>query len=253
MKKRIFTAIAATILSLTMSTPAFAEIIWTPDKLPEGYTTNEWENKDFSFKSGGALKRDTWTGYMKDLHGNFMKNTVFAGGARTDENGVLICADGHVCSYGTELTEIEYFNTQPYEHEAWHQDASKPLNENGISNYWYGTTKGGCSMTCRWRWMGIAPDGKIENYTYSSGMTTCLLYAYCFDEYGYLYTNTITPDGYMVNELGQLMIDGKVKTHLPSDGNKYYGYADFPIGALGYDFASCERAAQIWGADDPYF
>jgi hypothetical protein len=51
------------------------------------------------------------------------------------------------------------------------------------------------------------------------------------------------------------MIDGKVKTINPKTniGNKWYGYAYFPIGALGYDLESCERAAQLWGTPNPYF
>lgn len=57
MKKKLFGLILSTVLTVSMVTPAFAEIIWTPDKLPAGYTTNEWENKDFSFYSGNAIKR----------------------------------------------------------------------------------------------------------------------------------------------------------------------------------------------------
>jgi hypothetical protein len=187
MKKRLLGALLSAALSITMATPAFAEIIWTPDKLPAGYTTNEWENKDFSFNAGGAIKRDTWTRYVRDLHGNFMKNAVFAGGSRTDENGIFIDATNHVCSYGTELAEIEYFNSLPYSKSSWGQDTSKPLNENGISNYWYGSDRS--SSKSIWEWLMVSPDGTQDG----------LKYAYCFNEYGYLYTNTITPDGYQVN------------------------------------------------------
>lgn len=243
MKKKLFGFILSAALSVSMTIPAFAEIIWTPDKLPAGYTTNEWENKDFFLNAGNAIKKDTYTFYVKDLHGNLMKSAVLAGGLRTDENGVLISANGFVHSYGTELAMIEYYNTQPYEQPSWHQDIQKPLNENGISNYWYGTSTSGSPS--EWRWLMVSPDGKQDS----------LKYAYCFNEYGYLYTNTITPDGYQVNELGQLMIDGKVKTINPKTniGNKWYGYAYFPIGALGYDLESCERAAQLWGTPNPYF
>lgn len=243
MKKRILGAILSAALSITMATPAFAEIIWTPDKLPAGYTTNEWENKDFSFNSGTAIKKDTYTYYVKDLHGNFMKNANFAGGSRTDENGILIHADGHIVSYGSEEGLIEYANTQTYEPSIWHQNIEKATNENGISNYWYGTNKYGSSMTSIWQWLMTAPDGSQDG----------LKYAYCFNEYGYLYTNTITPDGYQVNELGQLMIDGKVMTRKYNDVTPWYGFVRFPIGALGYDYDSSERAAQVWGTPNPYF
>ena len=229
MKKKIIGAILSTVLTVTMATPAFAEIIWTQDKLPAGYTTNEWENKDFSFYSGNAIKKDTYTYYVKDLHGDFMKNVIFAGGSKTDENGVLIHANGHVCSYGTEAAEIEYFNSQQYQQSSWHQDNTKSLQEGGISNYWYGTAQSSTRST--WRWLMQAPDGTEDG----------LKYAYCFNEYGYLYTNTITPDGYQVNELGQLMIDGKVKTKETTDFTAWHGYSSYAIGYLIYDSMTSEE------------
>lgn len=243
MKKKLFGLILSTVLTVSMVTPAFAEIIWTPDKLPAGYTTNEWENKDFSFYSGTAIKKDTYTYYIKDLHGNIMKNALFAGGSRTDENGVLIGAEGHTYSYGSEFAEIEYFNSKPYERSKWNQDTSRPSNENGISNYWYGTTSGS-SCTSVWVWLPDAPDGTNDG----------LSRAYCINEYGYLYTNTITPDGYMVNELGQLVINGNVKTHLDSDYNTWYNYGSFAIGFLAYDLESSERVAKsVPGPLNPFF
>ncbi|MFT4104988.1 MAG: hypothetical protein QM657_04425 [Lacrimispora sp.] len=223
MKKKLLGAILSAVLTMAMATPAFAEIIWTPDKLPAGYTTNEWENKDFSFYSGNAVKRDTYTYYVKDLHGNFMKNAVFANGSTTNVEGIAIDANGHMCSYGTEQSQIEYFSNKPYEKMVWRQDATRALNENGISNYWYGNTVD--FEHSNWRWLMISPDGKQDG----------LKYAYCFNEYGFLYTNTITPDGYQVNELGQLMIEGKVKTKEVNDFTPWHGYSSYAIGFLVYD------------------
>lgn len=244
MKKRLLGAILSTLLTVTMATPAFAEITWTADKLPAGYTTNEWENKNFFLNAGTAIKKDTYTYYIKDLHGNIMKNAAFAGGMTTNADGVVILGNGHVASYGTQQGQLEYANTLTYEPLSWHQDATKSTNEKGVSNLWYGRSDG-CYPISKWQWLMVSPDGKKDG----------LKYAYCFNEYGYLYTNTITPDGYMVNELGQLIIDGKVKTIDPktNPGNKWYGYADFPIGALGYDYDSCGRAAQLWGTPNPFF
>ncbi len=236
MKKKILGAILSAALSISMAMPAFAELIWTPDKLPAGYTTNEWENKEFSFYSGNAVKRETYTFYVKDLYGNFMKSTSLAGGLRTDENGILISADGFVHSYGTELAMIEYYNIQSYEQPSWHQDSAKSLNENGISNYWYGTSKSGSPS--EWRWLMVSPDGTMDG----------LMYAYCFNEYGYLYTKTVTPDGYMVNERGQLMIDGAVKTINPRE--IISNYNNYPIGHLIYD---PETRAQRERTPDPFF
>jgi hypothetical protein len=246
MKKRLIGAIISTLLTVTMATPAFAEIIWTADKLPAGYTTNEWENKNFFLNAGTAIKKDTYTCYIKDLQGNLMKNAEFAGGMKTNSDGVVVLANGRVVSYGNEAKMYEFINSniEPYEAPSWHQDVAKQLNINGISNYWFGNNKG-CYSTSNWEWLMVSPNGKKDS----------LKYAYCFNEYGYLYTNTITPDGYMVNELGQLMIDGNVKTIDPktNPGNKWYGYTDFPIGALGYDYDSCGRTAQLWGTPNPYF
>lgn len=230
MKKRLLEAILSAALLISMATPAFAEIIWTQDKLPAGYTTNEWENKDFSFYSGTAIKQDTYTYYVKDLHGDFMKNANFAGGSKTDENGIFIDATGHVCTYGSMEGAIQYASTLPNEKAMWHQDNVKPLNENGISNYWYGTSAGN-SYSCTWRWLMTAPDGSDDG----------LKYAYCFNEYGYLYTSTITPDGYQVNELGQLMLDGKVKTKNPDAITPWHGYVNFSIGYLVYDQETSEQ------------
>ncbi|WP_124068044.1 hypothetical protein [Clostridium sp. E02] len=237
MKKRLIGAILSAALSITLATPAFAAIIWTPDKLPEGYTTNEWENKDFSFYSGNAIKRDTYTYYVKDLHGNFMKNATFAGGSRTDENGAFIFADGFVPSYGTSDAEIEYILSQPYEQDRWHQETLKPVNKKGISNYWYGDSKTS-RYKSNWDWLMVAPDGTEDG----------LKYAYCFNEYGYLYTNTITPDGYMVNALGQLMIDGNVKTINPRE--IISNYNNYPIGYLIYD---PQTRAEREATPNPYF
>ncbi len=243
MKKRLIGAIISTLLTVSMATPAFAEIIWTADKLPAGYTSNEWGNKDFSFYSGTAIKKDTYTYFVKDLHGNIMKNTTFAGGLITNSDGVFVLANGRVASYGSEEASInlmlkEMNEGKVYEPQAWHQDSSKPINENGISSSWYGTLESGTGMTSTWRWLMVSPEGKKDG----------LKYAYCFNEYGYLYINTITPDGYMVNEFGQLMIDGKVKTINPRE--IISNYNDYPIGHLIYN---PETRAQREKTPNPFF
>ena len=228
MKKKLFGALLSVALSITMVTPAFAEIIWTPDKLPAGYTTNEVDNKTFDLNSGGVTQRSTYTCYIKDMYGNFMKNATFAGGMTTNVDGVVVRPNGEVVSYGSEEKFWEQLNStlgQTKEQANWHQDVAKPLNTNGISNYWYGTNKYGSSYSSNWAWLMISPDGKQDG----------LKYAYCFNEYGYLYTNTITPDGYQVNELGQLMIDGKVKTKEVNDFTPWHGYSHYAIGFLVYD------------------
>jgi len=242
MKKRLFGAILSAALSITVATPAFAEIVWTADKIPAGYTTNEVENKTFDLNSGGITQKSTYTCYIKDMYGNFMKNATFAGGMTTNADGVVVLANGRVVSYGSEANFYEFINskTEPYEKQAWYQDSSKTLNQNGISNYWYGD-KRGCQFTSHWAWLTVAPDGTQDN----------LKYAYCFNEYGYLYTNTITPDGFQVNELGQLMIDGNVKTKKTTDFTAWHGYSNYAIGYLVYDPESSEQHKN--DRANPYF
>jgi len=244
MKKKIIGAILSTLLTLTMATPAFAEIIWTADKLPEGYTTNEVENKAFDLNSGGITQKSTYTCYIKDMYGNFMKNATYAGGMTTNSDGVVVLPNGEVVSYGSEEKFWEQLNStigQVKEQPAWHQDSAKSLNENGISNYWYGTSDKGCYYTSHWAWLMVSPDGNQDG----------LKYAYCFNEYGYLYTNTITPDGYQVNEHGQLMIDGKVMTREPNDITTWHGFVSFSIGYLVYDVESSEQ--HKYDTPNPFF
>jgi len=239
MKKKLLGAILAAALSITIATPAFAEIIWTADKLPAGYTTNEWDNKDFSFYSGTAIKQDSYTYYIKDLHGDFMRNVTFAGGMSTNADGVTIMANGDIASYGSREGQLEYANSLPYEKLSWHQNLVNPSNENGVTNYWYGNSRS--STVSSWNWLMIAPDGTQDG----------LKYAYCFNEYGYLYTNTITPDGYQVNELGQLMIDGQVKTKKTTDFTAWHGYSNYPIGFLVYDVQTSEQ--HKYDKPNPFF
>lgn len=244
MKKKLLGAILSVALSISMAMPVFAEIIWTPDKLPAGYTTNEVENKNFDLNSGSITQKSTYTCYIKDMYGNFMKNATFAGGLTTNSDGVAIRPNGEVASYGSEEKYWEYVNStgwQQRERVSWHQDESKPLNENGISNYWYGTTENGAGPTSRWRWLMVSPNETEDG----------LKYAYCFNEYGYLYTNTITPDGYQVNELGQLMIDGKVMTRKGNDVTTWHGFVSFSIGYLVYDLETSEQ--HKYDKPNPFF
>ena len=49
-----------------------------------------------------------------------------------------------------------------------------------------------------WKWIDGNHDGISESY--------------CFIDSGYLYQNTITPDGYTVNADGAWVVDGVVQT-----------------------------------------
>lgn len=69
----------------------------------------------------------------------------------------------------------------------WKQD------ENG---YWYDNGNGTYPMS-GWVWIDSNADGFAEGY--------------CFDSSGYLYINTITPDGHQVNQNGAWIVDGIVQ------------------------------------------
>lgn len=56
----------------------------------------------------------------------------------------------------------------------------------------------GSYVVNRWQWIDGNGDGVCESY--------------CFDESGYAYINTVTPDGYQVNEAGAWVENGTVQT-----------------------------------------
>ena len=71
----------------------------------------------------------------------------------------------------------------------WIQDQSRPENENGVSNWWWqnddGSYPAGAGV---WVWIDGNGDGWAEDY--------------CFNESGWMYANTVTPDGYTVDASG---------------------------------------------------
>lgn len=70
--------------------------------------------------------------------------------------------------------------------------------ENGIG-WWYATNKEGTTWYANgWQWIDGNGDGIAE--------------CYCFDENGYLYTSTVTPDHYEVNADGAWIENGVVQT-----------------------------------------
>lgn len=77
----------------------------------------------------------------------------------------------------------------------WIQDASKPVNENGISNWWY-QNDDGSYLSNGWFWLDGNHDGYAESYR--------------FDENGWMYADT-TVDGYTVNGNGAWTETGVVQ------------------------------------------
>ena len=69
----------------------------------------------------------------------------------------------------------------------------------GISkNAWWFDFGNGDYFKSSWQWIDGNQDGIAE--------------CYCFDENGWMYENTITPDGYAVNENGAWTVDNIVQT-----------------------------------------
>lgn len=79
-----------------------------------------------------------------------------------------------------------------------------------------------------------------DGYDYGSGDETAE--SYCFDDWGYLYVNTVTPDGYQVNELGAWVQDGEVYDY----GNHLGSYGMPRLHRLEISRQS-NGCLQVWG------
>lgn len=66
------------------------------------------------------------------------------------------------------------------------------------SGKWWYQEDSGLFPANKWKWIDGNWDGTAE--------------CYCFDGYGYLYTEAATPDGYQVNEGGAWTVEGAVQT-----------------------------------------
>ncbi len=70
------------------------------------------------------------------------------------------------------------------------------------SRWWYdlgnGRYYGGSGQTVEWQWLDGNGDGTAE--------------CYAFDSEGWMYADTVTPDGYTVNEDGAWTVNGAVQT-----------------------------------------
>lgn len=65
------------------------------------------------------------------------------------------------------------------------------------AGWWYQNDDGSYPVN-EWKWIDGNGDGTAESY--------------CFNEQGYLYVSTVTPDGYQVNESGAWVQDGEIQT-----------------------------------------
>ena len=88
-----------------------------------------------------------------------------------------------------------------------------------VAGWWY-QNDDGSYLVNEWKWVDGNGDGTAESY--------------CFDEQRYLYVNTVTPDGYQVNESGAWVQDGAAQAKtvsmmqsVPSTAENYSNYMAF--------------------------
>ena len=108
---------------------------------------------------------------------------------------------------------------------AWH--------ENGYG-WWYDNGDGTYPVSC-WQWIDGNGDGLAE--------------CYCFNEEGYLYTSTVTPDGYAVNQDGAWTVDGAVQTKQAEQGQQA---ADLSVTGTYQNSATGETAVFSANVDGSY-
>lgn len=92
--------------------------------------------------------------------------------------------------------------------KGWRQSQTIPPGE-GLSSWWYATGEANgagedsgwyAGNPLQWQWLDGNQDGIAE--------------CYAFNEAGWMFCNTETPDGYQVNEQGAWTVDGQVRTKL---------------------------------------
>ena len=89
----------------------------------------------------------------------------------------------------------------------WKQDAARPANQNGISNWWYQNDDGSYPAG-NWFWIDGNGDGLAESYR--------------FDGSGWMYAST-SVDGYMVDGSGAWLQNGVVSRKSMSAGKTGHG------------------------------
>lgn len=91
----------------------------------------------------------------------------------------------------------------PYQAYAvgWIKSETVP-SQTGVSSWWYSTNATNDTWysgePLLWQWLDANKDGTAE--------------CYAFNEAGWMFANTTTPDGYIVNEDGAWVIDGIIQT-----------------------------------------
>lgn len=260
-RKNILIAAAAMVMTLAMSMTALAEG-WVQDAKGWYYIDergnqpkNEWRiidgNKDgtaeyYYFGEDGYMLADTTTpdGSQVDADGKMLMNgvpivipvSVNAEIPAVDTSNVNGATDE---TFDSQKLADELNTYVTYFYSRLMVDPSRPALENGVSNIRFYGDDGSYTDTFNGRWVWLNASD------FTKGLKSHrLIKAYCFSPEGYLYVSTITPDGFTVNEHGELTVDGTVVMHTtecrhtnPYTGakNVVFGAGEEPIGLLSYD------------------
>ena len=224
MRKKFITLLTAAALSAAMSVTAFAAG-WQQNATGWWYGTNadnsQWYSNGWQWIDGN--NDGTAECYFFDQNGYMAANTTTPDGYQVNENGAWVengavqtkavsqtGGNGQVNGRQTHTSQeiVNHLTAQRedklknYMQETVYKiDASRPENNNGVSNI--RLYDGKSYLNNGWA---------LEIYADKGGRPS-----YCFiatDPEGYMYVNTTTPDGYYVNEWGQLEIDGQVVKHV---------------------------------------
>lgn len=110
----------------------------------------------------------------------------------------------NVNTQGTQISgpgekQEEQNSTAGQTNAQYNAGADKPGWRKDDKGQWYATQADGSTWFSNcWQWLDGNQDGTAE--------------CYCFDDHGYIYTDTTTPDGYTVNADGAWTVYGVVQT-----------------------------------------
>ena len=131
------------------------------------------------------------SGYHSNSAGSTGGTGGYAGGGTSGSAG----GSGYGYTSGTDVQNIVPNNTVNSNVAA----VANNLEGWQLDNIgWWWRNADGSYPAGTWQWIDGNHDGISESY--------------CFNEQGYLYQNTITPDGYSVNADGAWTVNGVVQT-----------------------------------------
>ena len=214
MRKQIALLLLTAGISVLGSITALAENYWWVNELREwGYTVGGENLRDGWYWIDG--NRDgTAECYYFQLY-SILTDTVTPDGYHVDKEGAWT-VDGVVQTRKTDETAGAYKSSYAYDFGTKANPDTPmgrvPLAENGRAY----TKSVGRSQQRGWvqdgeqKWRYFRDNGTCYNGEWAWIDHKC----YRFDENDIRYTDTVTPDGYQVNEDGQWLVDGVVQSDL---------------------------------------